>query len=121
MAEAEDRKLERRLQQLIQEQGTNPSSLLAGTSKSAKAKSSKTKAAESNAPESRARHQSNPRATGFRGNLGLPLAIALSLLVGLQLGALPWRYRREMLQIQGGLVGLGIGFALGRLTARRPN
>jgi hypothetical protein len=45
------------------------------------------------------------------------LGLGLALIVGLQLGALPWRYRREFWQLQGGLVGAGVGFVLGRLTA----
>lgn len=49
----------------------------------------------------------------------LGLAIGLALLVGLQLGALPWRYRREIWQIQGFVVGIAIGVVIGRYTARR--
>lgn len=49
----------------------------------------------------------------------LGLAIGLALLVGLQLGALPWRYRREIWQIQGAVVGIAIGVVIGRYTARR--
>ena len=110
MADAKDRRLERRLQQLIQEQNAGSSPLAAGTAKAAQSPSTQTKA----------KQHSSPTATGLRNNLGLALAIGLSLLIGLQLGALPWRFRREMLQLQGGLVGLAIGFALGRLTSRRP-
>ena len=49
----------------------------------------------------------------------LGLAIGLALLVGLQLGALPWRYRREIWQIQGAVVGIAIGVMIGRYTGRR--
>ena len=48
---------------------------------------------------------------------GVLLGLALALVVGLQLGALPWRYRREFWQLQGGLVGAAVGFVLGRVTA----
>jgi hypothetical protein len=48
---------------------------------------------------------------------GALLGLGLALVVGLQLGALPWRYRREFWQLQGALVGAAAGFVLGRLTA----
>jgi hypothetical protein len=49
---------------------------------------------------------------------GTLLGLALALVLGLQLGALHWRYRREIWQLQGALVGAATGFVLGRLTAR---
>ena len=49
---------------------------------------------------------------------GLVVVVMVTLLVGLQLGAVPWRFRRQMLQLQGalagGAVGLGVGYVLGR-------
>ena len=53
--------------------------------------------------------------------LGLGLAVALALIVGLQLGALPWRFRREIWQVQGALLGLAVGVVIGRLSVRKPN
>jgi hypothetical protein len=53
--------------------------------------------------------------------LGIGLAIGLALIVGLQLGALPWRFRREIWQVQGALVGLAAGVVIGRFSARRPD
>ncbi|MEX0588554.1 MAG: hypothetical protein WD136_04790 [Cyanobium sp.] len=50
----------------------------------------------------------------------LGLAIGLALLVGVQLGSLPWRFRREIWQIQGALVGVALGVVIGRYSARRP-
>ncbi len=48
----------------------------------------------------------------------LVLVVVVTLLVGLQLGAVPWRFRRQMLQLQGalagGAVGMVVGYALGR-------
>lgn len=48
----------------------------------------------------------------------LVLVVLITLLVGLQLGAVPWRFRRQMLQLQGalagGAVGMVVGYALGR-------
>lgn len=53
--------------------------------------------------------------------LGIGLAIGLALIVGLQLGALPWRFRREIWQVQGALVGLVVGVVIGRFSVRRPD
>ncbi len=57
--------------------------------------------------------------------IGAAVGMALALMVGIQLGALPWRYRRELWQAQGlaigGVIGVGIGFAAGRLTANRSH
>jgi hypothetical protein len=47
------------------------------------------------------------------------VGIAMALLIGIQLGALPWRYRRVMWQFQGAVFGLVVGLAIGRLSARR--
>jgi FtsH-binding integral membrane protein len=49
---------------------------------------------------------------------GLALALTLTLLVGLQLGAMPWKFRRQMWQLQGalagGVAGLVVGYVVGR-------
>jgi uncharacterized membrane-anchored protein YhcB (DUF1043 family) len=47
------------------------------------------------------------------------VGIAMALMIGIQLGALPWRYRRVMWQFQGAVFGLVVGLAIGRLSARR--
>jgi hypothetical protein len=47
------------------------------------------------------------------------VGMALALLIGIQLGSLPWRYRRELWQAQGAAFGMVVGLAIGRLTARR--
>jgi hypothetical protein len=59
--------------------------------------------------------------TAELSRIGVGLAMALTLVVGLQLGAAPWRFRREIWQVQGGLVGLAIGIAIGRFSVKRPN
>jgi hypothetical protein len=46
--------------------------------------------------------------------------MALALMIGIQLGALPWRYRRELWQAQGAALGVVVGLAIGRLSAWRP-
>ncbi len=45
--------------------------------------------------------------------------MALALMIGIQLGSLPWRYGRELWQAQGAAFGLVVGLAIGRLSARR--
>ncbi|SBO44347.1 hypothetical protein [Cyanobium sp. NIES-981] len=42
-------------------------------------------------------------------------ALALALVVGIQLGRVPWRYRRQILQLQGFLLGAVVGYVVGRL------
>ena len=49
------------------------------------------------------------RSMGFGG-------IVIALLIGIQLGAIPWRYRREIWQLQGLLVGAGLGYVVGRFS-----
>jgi hypothetical protein len=45
------------------------------------------------------------------------------LLVGIQLGAIPWRYRREIWQLQGLVLGGAIGYVVGRFSRStgKPN
>jgi hypothetical protein len=47
------------------------------------------------------------------------VGLGLALLIGIQLGALPWRYRRELWQAQGAAFGVVVGLAIGRLSVRR--
>lgn len=56
-----------------------------------------------------------------RGGIGLRAAvvIGLALVVGIQLGAIPWRFRREIWQLQGAAVGLVVGYLLGRANGGR--
>jgi hypothetical protein len=65
------------------------------------------------APLTSRRNHGNLRALG-RGTAALALVAALVL--GIQLGAIPWRYRKQIWQLQGALVGLVAGFVLGRLS-----
>ncbi|KAF0652699.1 hypothetical protein L107_11115 [Cyanobium sp. Copco_Reservoir_LC18] len=55
---------------------------------------------------------------------GLALVVTVTLVVGLQLGAMPWRFRRQMWQLQGalagGLAGLVVGYGMGRGRPPRP-
>ncbi|MDM7938288.1 MAG: hypothetical protein QUV06_12630 [Cyanobium sp. CZS 48M] len=60
---------------------------------------------------------------GLLGGSGLLLGLSVALVVGLQLGAMPWRFRRQILQLQGalagGLVGYVVGWSVGR-SRREP-
>ena len=44
------------------------------------------------------------------------LALAAAVVLGIQLGAIPWRYRKQLWQLQGALVGVVVGFVVGRLS-----
>ncbi len=55
---------------------------------------------------------------GLLGGGGLVLGLSVALIVGLQLGALPWKFRRQMLQLQGALAGGLVGFVVGWSVAR---
>ena len=61
----------------------------------------------------------SPKLGHARFSLGMAAGLGLALLLGIQLGALPWRFRRELWQAQGALLGLGVGIAIGRLTGPR--
>ena len=42
----------------------------------------------------------------------------LVLVVGIQLGRLPFRYRQSLWQFQGAAIGGAVGFVLGQVSAR---
>jgi sulfite exporter TauE/SafE len=46
--------------------------------------------------------------------------LVIALVVGIQLGSIPWRYRRQIWQLQGFLLGALAGYVLGRLSGSRP-
>ncbi|MCP9785117.1 hypothetical protein [Cyanobium sp. N5-Cardenillas] len=50
---------------------------------------------------------------------GLVLLLVVTLVVGLQLGALPWRFRKQMWQLQGALAGGAVGLVVGIAIGRR--
>ena len=49
---------------------------------------------------------------------GTALALLVVVLIGIQLGRLPFRYRHSLWQLQGAALGGVIGFALGQVSAR---
>ncbi len=48
------------------------------------------------------------------------ISVLVVLGVGIQLGGLPWRYRKQLWQLQGGLAGVAVGFVLGRFSRAEP-
>ena len=40
----------------------------------------------------------------------------IAVLVGIQLGTIPWRYRRQIWQLQGFLLGAAVGYVVGRFS-----
>ena len=54
-----------------------------------------------------------------RGSSVAAVALALALVVGIQLGSVPWRYRKQLWQLQGAAIGAVLGFLVGRLSAGR--
>ena len=45
-------------------------------------------------------------------------SLLLALIIGAQLGRLPWKYRQQIGQVQGVVIGLIVGIAVGRLKAK---
>ena len=43
-------------------------------------------------------------------------ALVIAVLVGIQLGTIPWRYRRQIWQLQGFLLGAAVGYVVGRFS-----
>jgi hypothetical protein len=64
------------------------------------------------------------RGLGLVGGGVLAISLSMALLVGMQLGGLPWRMRREFLRLQGalvgGVVGLMVGYVIGRTSSDPP-
>ena len=51
------------------------------------------------------------------GALTAAAVITLALIIGFQLGGAPWRFRRQVWQLQGALMGTVLGFIVGRFSA----
>lgn len=54
------------------------------------------------------------------GGAAAVIGIALALVLGMQLGGIPWRYRKQLWQLQGALAGAVVGFVVGRLSRSDP-
>lgn len=64
-----------------------------------------------------------PLSRSGAGSLGRSIGVGslvVALLVGIQLGAIPWRYRRQIWQLQGFVLGAFVGYGLGRMLAAAP-
>jgi hypothetical protein len=60
----------------------------------------------------------NPKPLAKRGGGSVAaVALALALVVGIQLGGVPWRYRKQLWQLQGAAIGAVVGYMVGRLRA----
>jgi hypothetical protein len=59
-------------------------------------------------------------AGGLSSSLGAG-ALVIAVVVGIQLGSIPWRYRRQIWQLQGFLLGGLVGYVVGRLSAAAPD
>ena len=60
-----------------------------------------------------------PKGRGMLRALGsgtAAVSLVLALVIGMQLGGVPWRYRKQLWQLQGALVGAVVGYVLGRLS-----
>ncbi len=55
---------------------------------------------------------------GWMEGGGLTVLLVVALLIGLQLGGVPWRYRKQLWQLQGGVVGALVGYGMGRWMKR---
>lgn len=49
--------------------------------------------------------------------MGTAIGLALVLMLGIQLGGVPWRYRKQLWQLQGALAGAVVGYLVGRFSA----
>lgn len=45
------------------------------------------------------------------------VALAVVLVIGIQLGGVPWRYRKQLWQLQGACIGALVGYLVGRLSS----
>ncbi len=50
--------------------------------------------------------------------MGSALTLIVVLIIGFQFGRIPFRYRRQLWQVQGAALGGLVGFGLGQLSAR---
>ena len=63
-------------------------------------------------PSSEGDHPGGP--LGLIEGGGLVVLLMVALFIGLQLGGVSWRYRKQLWQLQGGVVGALVGYGMGR-------
>ena len=68
-------------------------------------------------PPDPAPHRNRNQAGGLfrRGGLAIAIPLLLAVIIGMQLGAIPWRYRRQIWLLQGFAAGAAVGYLAGRL------
>ena len=44
------------------------------------------------------------------------VTLALAVVIGIQIGGVPWRYRKQLWQLQGVVLGAVVGYVVGRLS-----
>jgi hypothetical protein len=55
-----------------------------------------------------------PKPELSRGKGGLIAVLLVAVVVGIQLGGVPWRYRKQLWQLQGAVAGAVVGYLVGR-------
>lgn len=50
------------------------------------------------------------------GGLSITIPLILALIIGIQLGGIPWRYRRQLWLLQGFALGAVAGYVAGRFS-----
>jgi hypothetical protein len=68
-------------------------------------------------PPEPAPQRSRKQAGGLlrQGGLTIAIPLLLAVIIGMQLGAIPWRYRRQIWLLQGFAAGALVGYLAGRL------
>ena len=58
----------------------------------------------------------HPRKSGLaRASVVTAIGLALAVVIGIQLGGIPWRYRKQLWHLQGAVIGAVVGYLVGRL------
>ena len=59
-----------------------------------------------------------PSGLRMPGGSGLAaITLALAVVIGIQIGGVPWRFRKQLWQLQGAALGAVVGYVVGRLGA----
>jgi hypothetical protein len=64
------------------------------------------------------------KSSGLRmpGGSGLAaITLALAVVIGMQIGGVPWRFRKQLWQLQGAALGAVLGYVVGRMSGANAN